>query len=61
MGEVITFPLRRAQAPKRSEMYELGHDAAEQGDTREWCSQFGEECLRGYDAYWSEQLRAMEE
>ncbi len=32
--------------------YRLGWQAAEAGEKRVWCEDYGERCLAGYDAYW---------
>ncbi len=33
-------------------MFELGWQAAGHGERREWCLQYGPQCVAGYDAYW---------
>lgn len=32
----------------------LGWEAASHGETRQWCSQYGSDCLQGYDAFHAE-------
>lgn len=34
--------------------YELGYQAAVNGECRSWCEAYGSACLRGFDAYWDE-------
>lgn len=35
-------------------LYRFGYQAAMHGESRRWVAEYGEDALRGYDAYWAE-------
>lgn len=54
--QIQNIPARTPEVAAVKEGYfrSLGYEAAGYGERRDWCAQFGDACLRGWDDYWAE-------